>query len=71
MTYPTQSRTKSIPMYAGLISLLILLGDNYNVWGYIGMDSAMFTQVLNLAMPLLAGLVGFGVAQNPTNKNGF
>ena len=63
-----QSRWRSWVAWLTLLPIIIILGDSYGLWNVINMDADTFTQ---LFMSIGAFLVGFGIFQNPTDKDHF
>lgn len=64
----TQSRWKSGVAWASLISLALLILKSYGVLEPLGLSDDDYQQITNL---IVAALAGFGVLNNPTNRNGF
>lgn len=60
-----QNRWKSKVVWLTIIALVLILGDNYNLWAVIGMTNEVFQKVADL---ILAVLVGVGILNNPTDK---
>jgi len=61
----TQNRFKSKVFWMGIVSIIVLVGSNYGLWGAIGMTSETFQTLANL---ILATLGVIGVINNPTEK---
>ena len=62
-----QNRFKSKVFWAGIVSIIILVGGNYGLWDVIGMTSETFQTLANL---VFAALGTIGVLNNPTDPNG-
>ena len=63
----TQNRFKSKVFWAGIVSIIVLVGGNYGLWNAIGMTSETFQALANLIFGALGAL---GVLNNPTDSNG-
>jgi uncharacterized membrane protein len=63
----SQDRLKSPVLWAGVVSVIVLLMGNYGLWDFIGMTEPVFK---NLADLLLVVLGLLGVINDPTNKSG-
>ena len=63
-----QNRLKSKVVWAGLVSLLMIIMGNYGLYDLIGMKSDVFQTVANSVLTLL---VGFGVLNNGTDPDHF
>lgn len=64
----SQNRLKSKVVWAGLVSLLMIIMGNYGLYDRIGMKSDVFQAVTNSVLTLL---VGFGVLNNGTDPDHF
>ena len=58
------NRLKSIPLWAAVLALVYLICKNW-----FGFDIPAWTDISTEILSIVAIL--FGVANNPTNKNGF
>ena len=63
-----QNRLRSKVVWAGLVSLLMIIMGNYGLYDLIGMKSDVFQAVTNSVLTLL---VGFGVLNNGTDPDHF
>ena len=63
-----QPRWRSFPVWAALLPIIVILGDTYGLWDIIHMSQDTFTK---LFISIGAALVGFGILNNPTDKENF
>lgn len=63
-----QKRWKSPVVWTSVAALVLLLLKNYGLLGTIGITEDVFNQIVNL---LLTILIGFGILNNPTDRDNF
>ena len=63
-----QSRWKSKILWASVVGLVILVLANYGIFEKIGMTEDF---AKTITTTILSILVGFGILNDPTNKDGF
>ncbi len=63
-----QPRWKSKILWASVVGLVILVLANYGVFEKIGMTEEF---AKTITTTILSILVGFGILNDPTNKDGF
>jgi uncharacterized membrane protein len=63
-----QNRWNSKIVWMSITAVLVLLMNNYGLWGFIGMEETVFTELVNI---ILGILVMVGVLNNPTDKQEF
>lgn len=65
---PKQNRFKSRAVWAAVACLIILVMSNYGLFDKIGMTEDIAKTITTM---ILSILVGFGILNDPTNKDGF
>ena len=60
-----QNRFRSKVVWTSILAIVALLMNNYGLWGFIGMNEEVFTNLINM---VLGVLVLVGVLNNPTDK---
>lgn len=63
-----QSRWKSKVAWTAIISLFLLILKTYGLLDPLGLSEGDYNQITTL---IVAALAGFGILNNPTNKDGF
>ena len=63
-----QDRLKSKAVWVSVISLILLIFNSFGIFEKIGADETVFKNIFDM---LLTVLVGFGVLNNPTDKENF
>jgi uncharacterized membrane protein len=63
-----QNRFKSKVVWGSVLSLILLVLNNYGIFDKIGMSSSTAETI---GISILSILVGFGILNDPTNRSGF
>jgi uncharacterized membrane protein len=63
-----QDRIRSKAVWVSVISLILLIFNSFGIFEKIGADETAFKTIFEMILTIL---VGFGILNNPTDKENF